>query len=141
MKKLFIALMAVLVLASCGKKKEVVETPGDVATIMAACANEVADKLEKADNAEQVVEAFEQYANGLLDMYSNNKELFNALDEMDEEQLLQSYPEPMAELAKAKGKLEYAEASGKDVDAEIGTESTIEIDEEQPTTKKKSSKK
>ena len=106
MKKLFIALMAVLVLASCDKKKEVVETPGDVATIMAACANEVADKLEKADNAEQVVEAFEQYANGLLDMYSNNKELFNALDEMDEEQLLQSYPEPMAELAKAEERLE-----------------------------------
>ena len=106
MKKLFIALMAVLVLASCGKKKEVVETPGDVATIMAACANEVADKLEKADNAEQVVEAFEQYANGLLEMYSNNKELFNALDEMDEEQLLQSYPEPMAELAKAEERLE-----------------------------------
>lgn len=46
-----------------------------------------------------------------------------------------------AELAKANGKLEYAEASGKDVDKEIDTESTIEIDEEQPTSKKKSSKK
>lgn len=45
------------------------------------------------------------------------------------------------ELAKAKGKLEYAEASGKDVDKEIDTESTVEIDEEQTTTKKKSSKK
>lgn len=45
------------------------------------------------------------------------------------------------ELAKANGKLEYAEASGKDVDKEIDTESTIEIDEEQPATKKKSSKK
>lgn len=45
------------------------------------------------------------------------------------------------ELANAKGKLEYAEASGKDVDKEIDTESTVEIDEEQPTTKKKSSKK
>ena len=45
------------------------------------------------------------------------------------------------ELSKAKGKLEYAEASGKDVDKVIDTESTIEIDEEQPTTKKKSSKK
>ena len=46
-----------------------------------------------------------------------------------------------ADLAKANGKLEYAEASGKDVDEEIDTESTVEIDEEQPTTKKKSSKK
>lgn len=46
-----------------------------------------------------------------------------------------------SELAKANGKLEYAEASGKDVDKVIDTESTIEIDEEQPTTKKKSSKK
>lgn len=45
------------------------------------------------------------------------------------------------ELAKANGKLEYAEASGKDVDKVIDTESTIEIDEEQPTTKKKTSKK
>jgi heat shock protein HslJ len=45
------------------------------------------------------------------------------------------------ELAKANGKLEYAEASGKEVDEEIDTESTVEIDEEQPTTKKKSSKK
>ena len=45
------------------------------------------------------------------------------------------------ELAKAKGKLEYAEASGKNVDKVIDTESTIEIDEEQPTTKKKPSKK
>ena len=46
-----------------------------------------------------------------------------------------------AELAKANGKLEYAEASGKEVDEEIDTESTIEIDEEQPTTKKRTSKK
>ena len=46
-----------------------------------------------------------------------------------------------AELAKANGKLEYAEASGKDVDEEIDTESTIEIDEEQPTTKKRTSNK
>ena len=46
-----------------------------------------------------------------------------------------------AQLAKSNEKLEYAEASGKDVDKVIDTESTIEIDEEQPTTKKKSSKK
>ena len=46
-----------------------------------------------------------------------------------------------AELAKANGKLEYAEARGKEVDKVIDTESTVEIDEEVPTTKKKSSKK
>ena len=59
-----------------------------------------------------------------------------------------------AELAEANEKLEYAEASGKDVDEEVDTESTIEIDEEQlaqeeqpeqqeekPTTKKKTSNK
>jgi uncharacterized protein (DUF342 family) len=47
-----------------------------------------------------------------------------------------------AELKNANGKLEYAEASGKEVDKEIDTESTIEIDKEVPTTaKKKSSKK
>lgn len=46
-----------------------------------------------------------------------------------------------AELAEANEKLEYAEVSGKEVDEEIDTESTVEIDEEEPTTKKKSSKK
>ena len=52
-----------------------------------------------------------------------------------------------AELAEANEKLEYAEASGKDVDEEIDTDSTVEIDEEKPekeekpTTKKKSSNK
>lgn len=52
-----------------------------------------------------------------------------------------------AELAEANEKLEYAEASGKDVDEEIDTESTVEIDEEQPekeekpTTKKRTSNK
>ena len=46
-----------------------------------------------------------------------------------------------AELAEANEKLEYAEVSGKEVDKEIDTESTVEIDDEVPTTKKKSSKK
>jgi len=47
-----------------------------------------------------------------------------------------------AELAKANEKIEYAEASGKEVDKEIDTESTVEIDAEEPTSqKKKSSKK
>ena len=46
-----------------------------------------------------------------------------------------------AELAKANGKLEYAEGKWKGCRQEIDTESTVEIDEEQPTTKKKSSKK
>ena len=53
-----------------------------------------------------------------------------------------------AELAEANEKLEYAEASGKDVDEEIDTESTVEKDEkptvekdEKPKTKGKSSNK
>lgn len=46
-----------------------------------------------------------------------------------------------AELKEANGKLEYAEASGKEVDKEIDTESTVEIDEVEPTTSKKKSSK
>lgn len=46
-----------------------------------------------------------------------------------------------AELAEANEKLEYAEASGKEVDKEIDTESTVEIDDEEPTTKKRTSNK
>ena len=46
-----------------------------------------------------------------------------------------------AELAEANEKLEYAESSGKEVDKEIDTESTVEIDDEEPTTKKRTSNK
>ena len=47
-----------------------------------------------------------------------------------------------AELAEANEKLEYAEASGKDVDEEIDTESTVENDAKEPASqKKKTSKK
>ena len=106
MKKMFIALMAVLVLASCGEKKVAVETPGDVIAITAACTNDVAEKIEKAENAEQIVEALELYCNSMLETYNNHTEIFNALDEMDEEQLLQSYSEPIAELTKAEERLE-----------------------------------
>lgn len=67
------------------------------------------------------------------------KSLISAAEEIAEKDV--EIAKLKAELAKANGKLEYAEASGKDVDKEIDTESTIEIDEEQPTTKKKSSKK
>ncbi len=45
-----------------------------------------------------------------------------------------------AELAEAREKLEYAEASGKDVDEEIDTESTVEIDEETPEQEEQSEK-
>ena len=106
MKKMFIALMAVLVLASCGEKKVAVETPGDVIAITAACMNDVAEKIEKAENAEQIVEALELYCNSMLETYNNHTEIFNALDELDEEQLQQQYAEPMAELTKAEERLE-----------------------------------
>ena len=70
---------------------------------------------------------------------NKQKSLISAAEEIAEKDA--EIAKLKAELAKANGKLEYAEASGKDVDKEIDTESTIEIDEEEPTTKKKSSKK
>ena len=70
---------------------------------------------------------------------NNPKSLISAAEEIAEKDA--EIAKLKEELAKANGKLEYAEASGKDVDKEIDTESTVEIDEEQPTTKKKSSKK
>ena len=70
---------------------------------------------------------------------SKPKNLISAAEEIAEKDA--EIAKLKAELTKANGKLEYAEASGKDLDKEIDTESTVEIDKEQPTTKKKSSKK
>lgn len=95
------------------------------------------EKLEGLNNDFQ----FKSLTERKLVLVTENKpkSLISAAEEIAEKDA--EIAKLKAELAKANGKLEYAEASGKDVDKEIDTESTIEIDEEQPTTKKKSSKK
>ena len=95
------------------------------------------DKLEGLKKDIQ----FKSLTEGKLVLVTENKpkSLISAAEEIAEKDA--EIAKLKAELAKANGKLEYAEASGKDVDEEIDTESTVEIDEEQPTTKKKSSKK
>lgn len=95
------------------------------------------DKLEALKNDFQ----FKSLTEHKLVLVTENKpkSLISAAEEIAEKDA--EIAKLKAELAEANGKLEYAEASGKDVDEEIDTESTVEIDEEQPTTKKKSSKK
>ena len=55
MKKLFVALMAVLVLVSCGEKNEV-KTPADVVMLSAGVMDVAAAKIENATTADEIIE-------------------------------------------------------------------------------------
>lgn len=65
MKKIFVALMAVLVMASCGGDKSESDSlkdfASDVLSMMENLCNEV-DKAIEADDTEAVVKAFERFA-------------------------------------------------------------------------------
>ena len=80
MKKLFVALMAVLVLASCGEKKEEVKTPGDV-MLMTANIIETA-----AANVDDIINAMAALKTETDEIHEKYGEIMNEIDSLDEVQ-------------------------------------------------------
>lgn len=107
MKKLFIALMAVCVLVSCGdKKEEKSKGPADLMTMSTALLNQVADNVEKATNADQVIDAVEVFVNGTINLYNNHAADFKAIDEKyTEEELAEKFPNESAAMEKASNRM------------------------------------
>jgi hypothetical protein len=107
MKKLFMALMAVLVLVSCGvDKKEVpvVETEADVLTLTAKIMNDAADGIEKATTAKEFLEAMEAMAVEVKKADKAVSGAVKALDKMSDAELNEKYPEQMEVLRAASEK-------------------------------------
>ena len=85
MKKLFVALMAVLMLAACGEKKEVAKTPGDVMLMLADIIETAAADIEKAANADEIIDAMAVLKAETDVIHETYGEMMNELDSMDED--------------------------------------------------------
>ena len=73
MKKLFVALMAVLMFASCGGDGDKKANPGQVIDKIISNTETLLNKAEqaiRADNPEILVSAFERYADQMVDIYN-----------------------------------------------------------------------
>ena len=95
MKKLFVALMAVLVLASCGETKTTPKTESDVMVMTAAVMESAATKLESAATADEVIDVMASVVTEMNELKNAAGDLMTVLDEMDQEALLEKYPEEM----------------------------------------------
>ena len=90
MKKLFVALMAVLVLASCGGKKEEVKTPGDVIMMIVNSIETAAANMENAANADEIIDvmvAFKAETDEISEKYGEMIDEFENMDEAAAEEM------------------------------------------------------
>ena len=84
MKKLFVALMAVLVLASCGGKNEEVKTPGDVMMMIVNSIETAAANMENAANADEIIDVMAALKDETDEVSEKFGEIMNELDSLDE---------------------------------------------------------
>ena len=101
MKKIFVALMAVLVLASCGgNKKEATpdapakveataapqkkaETPGEVMMLAVDVVNKASDKMQKAETADDVINALSAMIEEMKSLKENYGDMVAQVDEAE----------------------------------------------------------
>ena len=85
MKKMFVALMAVLLMASCGEKKEV-KTPGDVMLMTANIIETAAANVENAANVDDIINAMAALKTETDEIHEKYGEIMNEIDSLDEVQ-------------------------------------------------------
>ena len=115
MRKLFVALMAVLVLASCGgdkkqaadsvENKNITETtnvsPADVIMMTAELMDNAVANLEKAATADDVIDATAELYTAMKKLQTDYTEVMVAVDTLSEEQMNELYPDAIAAYQKS----------------------------------------
>lgn len=115
MRKLFVALMAVLVLASCGGDKKqaassvenqnITETsavtPSDVIMMTAELMDNAVANLEKAATADDVIDATAELYTAMKKLQTDYTEVLVAVDTLSEEQMNELYPDAIAAYQKS----------------------------------------
>lgn len=96
MKRLFIALMAVLVLAGCGAQKEEKKTVSEVMMMTVEIMNSATDKLEKAETADEVVEAMSVMVGEVKELQNKYGDVLAELQEIPEEEMAEIYADEVA---------------------------------------------
>ena len=92
MKKLFVALMAVLVLASCGNNKKV-ETPADILVLTAETMNGAAEKIKNAEDVDAVIDVTAEFYSEMKAIDEKYSEIAEVLNEMAQDEIVEKYPE------------------------------------------------
>ncbi len=100
MKKLFVALMAVLVLASCGESKKET-TPADVIMMTVEAMNNATANLEKATTVDEVIDATACLYSEMKKLQANYGEVMLAVDTLSEEQMNELYSAEMKAMEEA----------------------------------------
>jgi ABC-type glycerol-3-phosphate transport system substrate-binding protein len=91
MKKLLVALMAVLMFAACGEKKEVAKTPGDVLTLTSNVFESAAAKMEVAENADDIINAMEEMNDKIKSFDEKYNDIMAELENMEDAQVEEMY--------------------------------------------------
>ena len=91
MKKLLVAFMAVLLLAACGEKKEVVNHPGDVLTLTSNVFESTAAKMEVAENADDIINAMEEMNDKIKSFDEKYNDIMAELENMEDAQVEEMY--------------------------------------------------
>ena len=72
MKKIFVALMAVLVLASCGTQKEEKKSVSDVIMMTVEMLNSATEEIKKAETADDVVDVMASMVDEIKEIQQSN---------------------------------------------------------------------
>lgn len=101
MKKIFVAFMAVLVLAGCGAQKEEKKTASEVMMMTVETVNSTTEMLEKAETADDVVEAMSVMVNEMKELQNKYGDVLAEIQEMNEEEMLEKYADEVAAVEEA----------------------------------------
>ena len=124
MKKLFVALMAVLMLAGCGTQKEEKKSASDVMMMTVEMLNSATEEIKKAETADDIVEVMSSMVEEMKEIKSKYGDVLAELQEMDEEEMLEKYANEVA--AAEEAAIKFSEAL---MEKEQGIEMTPEAQE------------
>ena len=128
MKKLFVALMAVLMLAACGKQEAPAQkSEADVMVMTAEILNNTAEQLDKAATVDEVIDAMVSMVAGVDKMEEELGALVDSLNYMSEDDLYEKFPKEMELVEAANLKFSDALAAKEEVMENITPEQQLKL--------------
>ena len=128
MKKLFVALMAVLVLAACGKQEAPVQkSEADVMVMTADILNNTAALLENATTVDEVIEAMASMAADVDKMEEELGALVDSLNCMSEYDMYANFSKEMELVEAANLKFSEAIAAKEEIMENITPEQQLKL--------------
>ena len=128
MKKLFVALMAILVLGACGKQEAPAQkSEADVMVMTAEILNNTAEQLDKAATVDEVIDAMASMVAGVDKMEEELGALVDSLNYMSEDDLYEKFPKEMELVEAANLKFSDAIAAKEEVMENITPEQQLKL--------------